>query len=99
MCNIGEVAKMVKMCKVCEGYEINCIGSDEQQEKCLKLNNNDIFEQQCNGCGNIFKVQYLNNGSYNYIDEPCECEDTFSPLSATPSISEWLNLKKDNGVI
>ena len=47
----------------------------------------NIFEQECNGCGAKFRIQYQDNGSYKYIDEPCECESDFSPVDDNPSIS------------
>ncbi len=49
-----------------------------------------IFEQECNNCGARFKVRYMRDGTYIYIDEPCECDSDFSPVEGNPSMSEWL---------
>jgi hypothetical protein len=58
----------------------------------------NIFLQRCNNCGKEFKIKYLINGNYDYIDMSCECESDFSPAtSEIPSISQWLN--KIKGVI
>lgn len=46
--------------------------------------------QECNSCGAHFAIEYCENGGYNYLDCPCECEDTFSPVDGEPSISEWI---------
>lgn len=35
-CNIDKVVKMVNMCNECIKHEVTCIGSDQQQEICLK---------------------------------------------------------------
>lgn len=53
-----------------------------------------IVEQECNCCGTTFRVQYYANGSYIYIDEPCNCECDFSPVDGAPSISEWIKRKE-----
>jgi hypothetical protein len=39
-CEIGKIIKMINMCKECIKYEVTCVGSDEQQEKCLAEKNN-----------------------------------------------------------
>ena len=55
------------------------------------MNNNLIHktvEQECSVCGHRFSLQYHSNGTYTYLDEPCECEADFFPLG--PSLSEWL---------
>ena len=45
-------------------------------------------EQECSCCGHRFWVVYWEDGTYTYLDDPCECEGEFVPLG--PSISEWL---------
>lgn len=46
--------------------------------------------QACTCCGKIFAVRYLENGNIEYMDEPCECESDFEPISGEPSINEWM---------
>ena len=45
--------------------------------------------QECNCCGRRFVVRYFPDGSYDYVSEPCNCMDSFSPV-AGPSIDQWL---------
>lgn len=48
-------------------------------------------QQNCNDCNETFTVRYWENGSYDYMDDACECEESgFSPLNGVPSISQWL---------
>ena len=51
-----------------------------------------IARQRCNNCGFEFDIMYFEDGNYEYIEgqEPCECEDGFSPCDGVLSISEWL---------
>ena len=35
---------------------------------------------------------YWENGTYTYLDDPCECKTDFSPLGS--SLSEWLEKLK-----
>lgn len=49
-----------------------------------------IVMQECTCCRKIFAVRYLENGNIEYMDEPCECEGDFEPISGEPSISEWM---------
>lgn len=51
-------------------------------------------EQQCNKCGKTFWVEYFSDGTYMYLDDPCECESGFSPVPGSPSIGEWLEMIK-----
>lgn len=44
--------------------------------------------QECTVCGHQFDLMYHSNGTYTYVDEPCECEAEFIPLG--PSLAEWL---------
>jgi hypothetical protein len=47
--------------------------------------------QACNECNQLFRVEYHSNGSYTYLDNPCDCESDFSPaITDDPSISEWM---------
>lgn len=46
--------------------------------------------QECHSCGERFTIRYHEDNSYEYLDEPCECESGFSPIYEEPSISQWL---------
>lgn len=50
----------------------------------------NIFWQECNNCGAEFRLKYNKNHTYDYIDDSCDCHDSFSPQSGEPSISQWL---------
>ena len=52
--------------------------------------NDNVFEQECNECGVRFRVRYFYDGSYEYVDDPCECESGFSPVEGNLSISEFI---------
>ena len=45
-------------------------------------------EQQCSCCGHRFFLMYWADGTYTYLDDPCECEAEFFPHG--PSLSEWM---------
>jgi hypothetical protein len=47
-----------------------------------------IVEQQCYDCGHRFALMYHEDGSYTYLDDPCECKAEFFSLG--PSLTEWL---------
>ena len=49
-----------------------------------------IVMQVCTCFWKIFLVRYLENRNIEYMDEPCECESDFEPISGEPSISEWM---------
>lgn len=51
-------------------------------------------KQECCSCGERFTVRYYENGWYDFLDTPCECEDGFTPADGEPSISEWLESLK-----
>lgn len=51
-----------------------------------------IVKQQCSCCGHTFDLMYHENGTYTYLDDPCECEAEFFPLGL--SLSEWLGKLK-----
>lgn len=52
--------------------------------------------QQCSACGHQFALMYWEDGTYTYLDDPCECHAEFIPLG--PSISEWIEqLKETHG--
>ena len=55
--------------------------------------NQKIVEQQCSCCSHRFSLMYHLNGTYTYLDDPCDCEAEFYPLG--PSISEWLEEMKN----
>ena len=46
--------------------------------------------QECSECGKRFLLLYWDDGSYEYLEEPCECEASFRPTDGELSISEWL---------
>ena len=45
---------------------------------------------ECEKCGEEFRVRYLHDGSYEYLEFPCGCEAEYHPINGEPSISEWL---------
>lgn len=47
-----------------------------------------IVKQECECCGHKFSLMYHEDGTYTYLDTPCECEADFYPFG--PSITEWL---------
>lgn len=52
--------------------------------------------QQCSACGNQFSLMYWEDGTYTYLDDPCDCHAEFIPLG--PSISEWIEeIKQTHG--
>jgi hypothetical protein len=57
----------------------------------IEIKKDGIYLQTCNECGREFYIQYNKNGSYEYLEDTCDCESSFSPASAeVPSISQWL---------
>lgn len=50
--------------------------------------------QECSECGKQFTLLYLDDGSYEYLEEPCECDASFHPVDGELSISEWLETIK-----
>lgn len=50
--------------------------------------------QECTVCGHQFDLMYHSDGTYTYLDEPCECEAEFIPYG--PSIAEWLEQIKSS---
>jgi hypothetical protein len=48
-----------------------------------------VVEQECNDCHKRFYLKYLDNGSYEYICKPCNCESDFSPVDGL-SINQYL---------
>ena len=55
---------------------------------------NYTVTQECCSCGERFKVMYYENGWYDYIGTPCECESDFVPTDGEPSICEWIEYLK-----
>lgn len=47
-------------------------------------------EQECDSCGHKFTVNYRADGTYAYVNDPCDCEADFHPAEGLPSIREWL---------
>ena len=50
------------------------------------------FVQECDNCHIQFRIMYYVDGTYNYIDEPCECESEFHPVDG-PSLTQWMEYK------
>ena len=51
--------------------------------------------QQCESCGALFYVKYYSNGTYEYMNDVCECESEFCPYSSNePTISEFMLMFK-----
>ena len=48
-----------------------------------------IVKQECWNCGRTFSIVYHEDGTYTYLDDPCECEQDFFPWDG-PSITEWI---------
>ena len=53
--------------------------------------------QECNECGKLFQITYFEDGTYEYFDDPCNCESGFSPVDGVPSISEWIESLRSGG--
>ena len=49
-----------------------------------------IVTMECEKCGEEFRVRYLHDGSYEYVEFPCDCDAEYHPINGEPSISEWL---------
>ena len=52
--------------------------------------NNKRVTQECTCCGKRFDLMYWANGTYTYLDDPCDCEAEFEPADGQPSLREWL---------
>lgn len=50
--------------------------------------------QECECCWITFPAIYSENGNIDYSDA-CDCESDFHPVSGQPSISEWLESRKE----
>lgn len=51
--------------------------------------------QKCERCGALFYVEYCSNGTYEYLNDVCECESEFYPyFSNEPTISEFMLMCK-----
>ena len=44
--------------------------------------------QSCNECGSQFILRVYNDGTYEYLTNPCDCEGGFSPCDGELSISQ-----------
>lgn len=53
--------------------------------------------QECNCCGKKFWIEYRSDGTYEYLDDACDCEDGFSPAPGFQSIAEWMETLKGSG--
>ena len=51
--------------------------------------------QECEACGALFYVKYCSNGTYEYMNDVCECESEFHPhFSNDPTLSEFMSMFK-----
>ena len=50
--------------------------------------------QSCNACGCQFIIRVFEDGTYDYLTEPCECESEFSPCDGEISISQSVEALK-----
>ena len=49
--------------------------------------------QKCEQCGALFWVEYAANGSYEYMNDACECAAEFHPhFSNEPTLSEFVQM-------
>lgn len=47
--------------------------------------------QKCENCGALFYVEYYSDGTYEYMNDVCECESEFHPYySNNPTLSEFM---------
>lgn len=57
---------------------------------------NTVVMQECQECGKRFPVTYCEDGTIKYISDTCDCESGFTPIEGQPSISEWLEIIREN---
>lgn len=49
--------------------------------------------QKCETCGALFYVKYYSDGTYEYMNDVCECESEFHPYySNNPTLSEFMSM-------
>ena len=49
--------------------------------------------QECEDCGALFYIEYSTDGSYEYMNDACECEAEFHPYySNEPALSEFVQM-------
>lgn len=49
--------------------------------------------QKCEGCGALFYIEYSTDGSYEYMNDTCECEAEFHPYNSNePTLSEFVQM-------
>lgn len=49
--------------------------------------------QECEDCGALFYIEYSTNGSYEYMNDACECEAEFHPYNSNePTLSEFVQM-------
>lgn len=52
--------------------------------------------QRCEGCGALFYAEYCSDGTYEYMNDVCDCESEFHPYySNEPSLSEFMFVFKN----
>lgn len=51
-----------------------------------------LAKQVCSECGKEFTLRYNSDGTYDYVDNACDCVAEFSPADGVPSFNEWLEL-------
>ena len=51
--------------------------------------------QKCESCGALFYVTYCSDGTYEYMNDVCDCESEFHPYhSDEPTLSEFMSMFK-----
>lgn len=52
--------------------------------------------QECESCGALFYVEHCSNGTYEYMNDVCECESEFHPYFFNePTLSEFMSMFKE----
>ena len=51
-----------------------------------------LAKQVCSECGKEFTLRYNSDGTYDYVDNACDCVAEFSPADGVPYFNEWLEL-------
>ena len=49
--------------------------------------------QECEDCGALFYTEYSTDGTYEYMNDVCECDSEFRPhFSNDPTLSEFMSM-------
>ena len=49
-----------------------------------------VVMQECTQCGKRFALRYFDDGTFQFVTEPCHCDVGFKPIEGKPSLSEWV---------